>query len=196
MPEGEVRSDTILDLKKDISSKRAPCLLKKSKRLSPSRAFRYHLLRLLRLQGNPFSLARGIAIGIFVALTPTIPFHTILTVTLCTIGRGNLVAGVIASLLISNPVTIPLQYLIAWKLGTVLTGSSLSWKQVEDLMNIIHHAGMFDAAKLIYMQGFKLIGSLILGGVVFALPCAIIAYFSFLYIYRQRQKRRMNRRQT
>jgi len=63
-------------------------------------------------------------------------------------------------------------------------------------MNIIHHAGMFDAAKLIYMQGFKLIGSLILGGVAFALPCAIIAYFSFLYLYRQRQKRRMNRRQT
>lgn len=102
-------------------------------------------------------------------------------------------AGVIASLLISNPVTIPLQYLIAWKLGTILTGSPLSWERVEDLMNIIHHTGIFDAAKLLYMQGFKLIGSLILGGVAFALPCAIIAYFSFLYLYKQRQKRRMDR---
>ncbi|NIA09113.1 MAG: DUF2062 domain-containing protein [Nitrospiraceae bacterium] len=172
---------------------KTPCLPEKSKGLSPRRAFRYHLLRLLRLQGNPFSLARGIATGIFVALTPTIPFHTILTVIFCAIGRSNVVAGVIASLLISNPVTIPFQYLIAWKLGTILTGSSLTWEQVKDLMNIIHHSGILDAAKLIYMQGFKLIGSLLLGGVAFALPCAIIAYFSFLYFYRQRQKRRMNR---
>ena len=102
-------------------------------------------------------------------------------------------AGVIASLLISNPVTIPLQYLIAWKLGTILTGSPFSWERVEDLMNAIYHTGIFDAAKLIYMQGFKLIGPLLLGGIVFALPCAIIAYFSFLYLYRQRQKRRMDR---
>ncbi len=162
-------------------------------RLNPKRAFRYYMIRLLRLRGDPFELARGISIGIFVALTPTIPFHTILTVTFCTIGRGNLLAGVIASLLISNPITIPLQYLIAWKLGTMLTGTSFSWQRIKHLMDMIHHAGIFGAAKLIYMQGFKLVGSMLVGGVALALPCAIIVYFLFLYLYMRRKKRQKDR---
>ncbi|MEA1867995.1 MAG: DUF2062 domain-containing protein, partial [Thermodesulfobacteriota bacterium] len=51
---------------------------KKDKGSSPGRTVRYQWLRLVRLRGDPFVLARGIAIGTFIGLTPTIPFHTIL----------------------------------------------------------------------------------------------------------------------
>ena len=165
---------------------------KKDKGISPGRTVRYQWLRLVRLRGDPFVLARGIAIGTFIGLTPTIPFHTILTIFFCAVARGHLVAGLVVSLLVSNPFTIPLQYYISWKVGTILTGSSLSWEHVKDLMGLARDKSMFEAVKLIYINSFRSMISVLLGGIVFSLPFAIASYFSALYLYIQRQKRRMN----
>jgi uncharacterized protein (DUF2062 family) len=159
----------------------------------PGRTVRYQWLRLLRLRGDPFVLARGVAIGTFIGLTPTIPFHTILIIFFCAVGRGHIVAGLVVSLLLSNPFTIPLQYYISWKVGTILTGSSLSWEHVKYLMGLARDASMFEAVKLIYINSFRSMVSVLLGGIVFSLPFAIISYFSALYLYIRRQKRRMNR---
>ena len=166
---------------------------KKDKGISPGRTVRYQWIRLVRLRGDPFVLARGIAIGTFIGLTPTIPFHTILIIFFCAVGRGHLVAGLIVSLLVSNPLTIPLQYYISWKVGTILTGSSLSWEQVKDLMRIARDVSMLEAVKLIYINSFRSMLSVLLGGIVFSLPFAITSYFLALYLYIRRQKRRMNR---
>jgi len=160
--------------------------------ISPGRTVRYQWLRLVRLRGDPFVLARGIAIGTFIGFTPTIPFHTILTIFFCAIGRGHLVAGLVVSLLVSNPFTIPLQYYISWKVGTILTDSSLSWEQVRYLMGLAREVGMLEAVKLIYINSFRSMVSVLLGGIVFSLPFAITSYFSALYLYIRRQKRRMN----
>jgi len=166
---------------------------KEDKGISPGRTARYQWLRLLRLRGDSFVLARGVAIGVFVGLTPTIPFHTILVIFFCAVGRGNLVAGLFVSLLVSNPMTIPLQYYVSWKVGTILTGSSLSWEHVKYLMDLAHDTSIFEAVKLIYINSFRSMISVLFGGIVFSLPFAIISYFSALYLYGRRQKRRMNR---
>ncbi|OPL16188.1 MAG: hypothetical protein AVO38_08975 [delta proteobacterium ML8_D] len=166
---------------------------KNEKGISPGRTARYQWLRLLRLRGDPFVLARGVAIGIFVGLTPTIPFHTILVVFFCAAGRGNLVAGIIVSFLVSNPLTIPLHYYLAWKVGTVLTGTSLSWETVKNFMDLDYDLNMFEAVKLIYINSFRAMVSILLGGIVFSLPFAIAGYFSALFLYSKRQKRQMNR---
>jgi uncharacterized protein (DUF2062 family) len=165
---------------------------KRDKGISPGRTVRYQWLRLVRLRGDPFILARGIAIGTFIGLTPTIPFHTILIIFFCAVGKGHLVAGLIVSLLVSNPLTIPLQYYISWKVGTILTGSSFSWEQVKYLMGIAH-VNIFEAVKLIYIDSFRSMVSVLLGGIVFSLPFAITAYFSALYLYIRYQNRRMDR---
>jgi uncharacterized protein (DUF2062 family) len=166
---------------------------KRDKGISPGRTVRYQWLRLVRLRGDPFILARGITIGTFIGLTPTIPFHTILIIFFCAFGRGHLVAGLIVSLLVSNPLTIPLQYYISWKVGTILTGSSFSWEQVKYLMDIARDVNIFEAVKLIYVDSFRSMGSVVFGGIVFSLPFAIVSYFSALYLYTRRQKKRMNR---
>jgi uncharacterized protein (DUF2062 family) len=166
---------------------------KRDKGISPGRTVRYQWLRLVRLRGDPFILARGIAIGTFIGLTPTIPFHTILIIFFCAAGRGHLVAGLIVSLLVSNPLTIPFQYYVSWKVGTILTGSSLSWEHVKHLMDIARDANIFEAVKLIYIDSFKSMESVVLGGIVFSLPFAAASYFSALYLYIHRQKKRMDR---
>lgn len=166
---------------------------KEEKGISPRRTMRYQWLRLLRLGGDPFVLARGVAIGFFVGLTPTIPFHTILIIFFCAVGRGNLVAGIIVSFLVSNPLTVPLQYYLSWKVGTVITGDSISWEAVKRFMDLDYDINMFEAVKLIYIKSFRSMLSILLGGIVFALPLSIAAYFSALFLYSKRQKRRMNR---
>jgi len=166
---------------------------KDEKGISPGRTMRYQWLRLLRLRGDPLVLARGVAIGIFVGLTPTIPFHTVLIIFFCAVGRGNLVAGIIVSFLVSNPLTIPLHYYLSWKVGAILTGSSLSWETVKNFMDLDYDLNMFEAVKLLYINSFRSMLSILLGGIVFALPLAIAAYFSALFLYRKRRKRRNNR---
>lgn len=62
--------------------------------------------RFISLKGNPRSIAMGMAIGVFVGVTPTIPFHTVIIVFLILISRQNLTAALLGAW-ITNPATIP-----------------------------------------------------------------------------------------
>jgi uncharacterized protein (DUF2062 family) len=158
-------------------------------KINPQRTARYQWLRLVRLKGDPTVIARGIAIGTFVGFTPTIPFHTVLTISFCIILRGHLVAGLITSVLVSNPLTIPFQYYLSWKVGTIITGSSISWGYVKNLMNLTHNINILEAIELIYINSISSTASLLLGGIILSLPLAIIIYFLSLHLYINRKKK-------
>ncbi|NDY42378.1 DUF2062 domain-containing protein, partial [Dissulfurirhabdus thermomarina] len=162
-------------------------------RLAPTRFLRYYWLRLLRLQGDPCFLARGVAVGIAVALTPTIPFHTVLIVVLCGLLGGNLIAAVIASWLVSNPVTIPFQYLAAWKIGAVLTGARFDASEARLLAAAVESADVVTAASAFFHAGGTLIRCMMVGGVAMALPGGAVGYAGFLWVYRAYRRHR-NRR--
>ncbi len=157
------------------------------------RTFRYYWLRLRRLQGNPFVLARGVGIGAFVGFTPTIPFHTGLTIFFCTLFKGNVVAAIIANWIVSNPLTIPVQYYLAWKIGVWITSVRITWEQVCSMLNQLQQAGFIEASKLIFIKFSKIMYCLLAGGMVLALPVGIFFYFLALYFYLRRQKRRQER---
>lgn len=57
------------------------------------------------LRGGPEPMARGIGIGLFIGLTPTIGFQTVLMVIGCIVLRGNFPAAFAVSW-VSNPVTL------------------------------------------------------------------------------------------
>ena len=155
------------------------------------RAFRYYWLKLLRLKGEPHTLARGIGIGVFVALTPTVPLHTILIVALCTLLRGQILAGIAASLNVSNPFTMILHYYGAWKIGVLLTGSAVSWGEIRHIVHVAHSSGFLGALRVISGAGAGLLTTMLIGGVVFALPFGVASYLAALYIYTMRQRRRI-----
>ncbi len=83
------------------------------------RFFRYHYLRFKRLKGDPHTLAKGVAIGVFIGVTPTIPLHTILILALCFFMGGNAVAAVLSSMVVSNPLTFFIQYFLSWWVGSL-----------------------------------------------------------------------------
>lgn len=61
-------------------------------------------------------VARGVAVGLFVGLTPTVGFQTVLMLGFCALLRGNFLAAFAVSW-ISNPLTLTPLYLAYYLLG-------------------------------------------------------------------------------
>ena len=69
-----------------------------------------------KLNGDPHYVAFGMAIGVFVAMTPTIPFHTILAIILAILLNASKPAAVLG-VWVSNPFTVVFLYFACYKVG-------------------------------------------------------------------------------
>jgi len=160
-----------------------------------SRFFRYYYLRFIRLQGDPREIARGIALGIFIGITPTIPLHTVLILLLAIFFRASKLAGLLASCVVSNPLTFFFQYYLSWRIGTWLTPYELSWERIHEIMAIISgHIGFEKTLAELSKLGWESIAVMLVGGAVLALPIAVVGYFLSLYFYNTLRRRRFKQR--
>ena len=128
--------------------------------------FRNFYERFISLQGDPAPIAAGFAIGVFVGVTPTIPFHTAIILLLGFLFRQNITAAYLGSWLISNPLTIPLFYLSQYELGRFLLGMEPGHFDLVD-----HSLGAIAAL------GWKILLPLLTGGILMAPFFAVPAYF-------------------
>jgi uncharacterized protein (DUF2062 family) len=122
--------------------------------------------KFLSLGGEPQSIAAGLAIGVFVGVTPTIPFHTAIIVLLGFLFRKNITAAYLGSWIVSNPVTIPLLYLSQYKLGIILLDMPPCRIELTD----------YSLCALTRM-GYQIFVPLLTGGIVMAPFFAVPAYF-------------------
>ncbi len=159
------------------------------------RFFKYHFLKFKRLQGNPHALAGGTAIGVFVGLTPTIPFHTILIVCLSLPTRTSTLAGIIISWIVCNPLTyFPIYYLSAL-LGNHLTPYEFNLANVHStLEQVMAGDGIKNSLAILANSGYEALVVMAVGGVCLALPFAIVSYYLALKFFMQIQKKRMKKR--
>lgn len=162
---------------------------------NPLARARYYWLTLKRMHGNPECLARGIALGAFIGATPTIPLHTIQIVFFSPFLRANPLAAIISSLIVSNPVTIPLEYYAAWKTGTIITGFSIPWDEVESMLFKVEHTDIWNASLLIMHKSLNLIEVMLIGGLVLAIPTGLAAYILSLHFYQKRQEHKKTARE-
>ena len=126
---------------------------------------KYWINRTRALNGEPRYVAMGMAVGIFVSATPTIPFQTFIAVTMAFMMRGSKSAAAIGVWL-SNPITLPVFYLASYKTGALLLGISngtdFSGHTTVDLLKI----------------GFDISLAAMTGGVVIGIILALGAYFA------------------
>lgn len=120
-------------------------------------------------------VARGVAVGLFVGLTPTVGFQTLLMLGFCALLRGNFLAAFAVSW-ISNPLTLTPLYLGYYLLG----------KQVfEPLLG-----------PLTLFTNNEVVGSLLevicfgLGSLLVALPVAATGYVSSYWLVHAIAQRR------
>jgi uncharacterized protein len=152
--------------------------------ISLRRKIRFCYLRFRRLKGNPQKIALGLALGVFIGVTPTIPFHTILALAFSYVLGISRVAAVMG-VWISNPITIPPLYYGSFVIGKKILYPHLnvSLPQLVDLRDLIR-------------LGWEINLSLQLGGLILAFPAAILAYFFTLWAlkrYRQQKPPLSNR---
>jgi uncharacterized protein (DUF2062 family) len=159
------------------------------------RFIKYYYFKFKRLQGSPHALAGGTAIGVFVGLTPTIPFHTLLIVFLSLVTRTSTLAGIIISWIVCNPLTyLPIYYLSAL-VGNHLTPYELNLKNVQSaLEQAMSGDGIQNALAILVESGYESLVVMGIGGVCFALPFAIVSYYLALIFFVQIQKKRIKKR--
>jgi uncharacterized protein (DUF2062 family) len=120
----------------------------------------------------------GMAIGVFVGVTPTIPFHTVIALALAFIFRGSKPAAAIG-VWFANPVTIPIFYIGSFKVGTLILNKPIpfdvKFESISELMTL----------------GLDVTIAMILGGAILGILPAIIAYFlTYRIITKVREKAR------
>lgn len=161
------------------------------KKFEPQRTAKYYYLRLLRLKGDPQSLARGVAIGTFIGITPTIPFHTMLIIAATVFIRSSAIAGLLVSVLVSNPLTFFFQYYFSWKIGSWLLRSDFCWEKIERTMKILlSDAGFQASVEALGRLSQDAILVMLVGGTILALPFTFAAYFLSMQFFTAVQKKR------
>lgn len=86
------------------------------------RLSRYYKHRMGRLPGTPQFIARGMASGIALSVTPFVGLHMAMGVVTCWLVRGSLIAMVLGSFIGGNLWTLPLILLATYKLGSLMLG--------------------------------------------------------------------------
>ncbi|MFO7667683.1 MAG: DUF2062 domain-containing protein [Desulfobacterales bacterium] len=116
-----------------------------------------------QLKGEPNFIASGMAIGIFIGITPTFPFHTVLALALAYILRASKAAAALG-VWIGNPLTIPFIYIGSYKTGSLILGNSLPFDA--------KYATFTELTKL----GLNATLALVTGGVIIGIVPAAAAY--------------------
>lgn len=151
-----------------------------------------HLVEPLRLaRGAPDAIARGAALGVWVALTPTVGIQMFVVGMLGIPLRANIPVAV-ALVWISNPVTmVPLYFLYYW-LGTrVLAEPGLTYAVLSDRVDTSYRMARGEGlwaglADLFSSLGSEVVWPMAIGSFIVATAFAVLAYHGVLLYARRR----------
>ena len=153
--------------------------------------YRKLIVRLLELDDTPREIARGIAIGVFVAMTPTVGIQMLSIAFLCTLFRSNRIAGV-AMAWISNPLTIVPIYWLDYVIGSMILRTPMIGKGEIAKLLYLESTGLFGMFfEFLGNLGsftFDLAGPMFLGGAILGVVCAIPSYYIFLPLFTKWKK--------
>ena len=141
--------------------------------------FRRAYTRLLKIRGTPHEIALGLALGIFMGMTPFLGLHFLLAIFWAILLKGNKISAAIGSLIL-NPITAPFLYGLNYFIGARLVGlqHSFSWPRGEGLRTFLN----------LLSQTPEIIWAMTVGGIVIGLPLAVLGYFLSFSLIRRYQE--------
>lgn len=148
------------------------------------RFIRYWYLRLVRIQASPHNIAIGLAAGVFVGLLPVLPFQTIIAIGLAFVVRGSKIAAALGTW-VSNPLNWVPVYMMFYYVGRAVVPFDVPPFNPSQL----------EMAQMLEMGG-KFFTVMMVGGLVVAIPSAIISYFlavKGVQVYRLRRQAKLHR---
>jgi uncharacterized protein (DUF2062 family) len=154
------------------------------------RRFFYHSL--LHADDPPHRLALGVAVGVFVAFTPTVGVQMLLAGFLCWVLSSNKIVGA-AAVWVSNPATIIPIYWSSYRVGcALLARKPIGHKWWSELAH--PPAGWWISVTFYWSRFMEIAGPLWLGGIIAGLICAYPTYLLTLRVVQTYRIRRARRR--
>lgn len=127
------------------------------------------------LHVDEYAIARGVAVGLFIGLTPTVGIQTFLMIGASLAFRANFIAAYIVSF-VSNPVTMaPLYYGFSQLGELLLRHSPFATSHIEGLAEEVAQETL----------------ELVVGSLMIAIPAAVCGYLVFVWLWRALQVQRL-----
>ncbi len=133
------------------------------RRVGLIRQVKLNLLKFIRLRGTPDEIAKGMALGIFIGMTPTFGSQMLIAVFFAFLLKENKLAAVLG-VWITNPVTAPFIYALEYESGRLLLGM--------DRVSLPSQLS-FESLKI---MGWEVLAPLGLGSLLFGVVCAALAF--------------------
>jgi uncharacterized protein (DUF2062 family) len=149
---------------KDMKKTEQDPKVKKSEKFLKKFKIREFAERVKELHGDPHYVAMGMAIGVFISITPTIPFHTVIAVGLAFVFRGSKAAAALG-VWFCNPLTAPLFYWGSYKAGMFILDDPAPFHvKFESILELLE-------------LGAGVTMAMVAGGVILGIIPGIVAYF-------------------
>ena len=160
--------------------------------------------KVLRVEDTPHSIAMSVAVGVFIAWTPTIGLQMIITLAICWILRVNKIAGPLMAWL-TNPLTIVPIFYFNYVIGRwVLPGKGLegdAYDRISEAFAVLTKIGLWDyltfntqklspAMDAFWAIGEKILVPMIVGSLLLGAILGCLSYPFTLRSVRKYQERR------
>jgi len=127
------------------------------------RQFKLNLIRFIRLRATPNDIAKGMALGLFVGMTPTFGIQMVIVLALAVVLKENKIAALLG-VWVTNPLTAPVIYGLEYEVGRALLGFPRPHMLVH-----------FNYESLVSL-GWQVVGPLCLGSLIFGLVVGVVGY--------------------
>lgn len=133
----------------------------------------YH--NLLLSHATTEDVAQGVAIGLFVAMSPPTGFHTATAIFLAALLRKNKIAAALAAW-VNNPLTIVPLYLFIYRIGAWITHDRRTRIKPETLTDFFHMTA-------------GIMRPLLIGGLLVGAASALAGYYLTKWLYPKLKKK-------
>jgi hypothetical protein len=136
---------------------------------------------ILHLNDTPEAVALGTALGVFIAMTPTVGIQMLMVLVVHTIFRANRLAGILMVYL-SNPLTLIPIYWLDYVVGSVILGRQLyTYEAFTERARVVHELvdrwEFWEVTRQFVEVSGDLAGPTLLGGCVVGTVLAVPCYF-------------------
>ena len=125
---------------------------------------------LIKGRESPERIAKGFAVGVFIAFSPFLGFHTILCIFFSLLLNASKTASILGSL-VCNPLTIPIIYFSEYEIGKLI----MKFLRF-DVQNVSLSDFKAVTLKAIIEFGESVAYPVFIGSIIFGVVFSIIAY--------------------
>lgn len=135
-----------------------------------------YIKKFLKLKDSPHSIALGVALGIFIGMTPTVGFQMLISGIVATFFNANRIAAM-AMVYITNPFSIIPVYSFNFYIGKIIMGLNKTPYYEIFIKEFAESHSVVEKAEVLLSQGWKIQAPLWIGSILMGLLLALPSYF-------------------